>query len=92
MTNVTFKNLLEDFELLESWEDRYRYIIDLGNDLEPFPEEFKTEQYRVLGCASQVWFYPTISTHNDQKLFWEAYPLCFVNEFFQLYQNSPLEI
>ena len=69
MNNLTLKNLLDDFELLESWEDRYRYIIDLGNDLEPFPEEFKIEQYRVLGCASQVWFYPTISVHNGQKLF-----------------------
>ena len=69
MNNLTLKNLLDDFELLESWEDRYRYIIDLGNDLEPFPEKFKTEQYRVLGCASQVWFYPTISMHNGQKLF-----------------------
>ena len=69
MNNFNFENLLEDFDLLDSWEDKYRYIIDLGNDLEPYPEEFKTEEYRVLGCASQVWFYPIVSETKGQTLF-----------------------
>ncbi len=69
MTNLDFENLLEDFNLLESWEDKYRYIIDLGNELETYPNELKIETYRVLGCASQVWFYPTISKIEDKKLF-----------------------
>jgi len=69
MNRLDYENLLEDFNLLESWEDKYRYIMDLGNELDPYPTEFKIENYRVLGCASQVWFYPIISKIEDKKLF-----------------------
>jgi cysteine desulfuration protein SufE len=47
--------LLEEFELFDDWEDRYRYIIDLGKDMSPLDTSEKTEETRVLGCASQVW-------------------------------------
>lgn len=47
--------LLEEFDLFDDWEDRYRYIIDLGKELAPLSEAEKTEQTRVRGCASQVW-------------------------------------
>lgn len=47
--------LLEEFELFDDWEDRYRYIIDLGKDMEPLAPAEKNEATRVLGCASQVW-------------------------------------
>ncbi len=69
MTHLDYENLLEDFNLLETWEDKYRYIMDLGNELDPYPSEFKIENYRVLGCASQVWFYPIISKVEDKKMF-----------------------
>jgi cysteine desulfuration protein SufE len=48
-------SLQSDFELLDDWEDRYRYIIELGRSLEPLPEELKTEETKVRGCVSQVW-------------------------------------
>ncbi len=48
-------DLLEEFELFDDWEERYRYIIDLGKDMPPLAPGEKTEQARVLGCASQVW-------------------------------------
>ena len=48
-------DLLEEFELFDDWEERYRYIIDLGKDMPPLSPAEKTEQTRVLGCASQVW-------------------------------------
>jgi cysteine desulfuration protein SufE len=48
-------DLVEDFELFEDWEDRYRYIVDLGKKLPPMPEEEKTEETKVRGCMSQVW-------------------------------------
>jgi len=48
-------DLLEEFELFDDWEERYRYIIDLGKDVPPLDVSEKTEQTRVLGCASQVW-------------------------------------
>jgi len=48
-------DLLDEFELFDDWEERYRYIIDLGKDLAPLKPEEKTAATRVLGCASQVW-------------------------------------
>lgn len=47
--------IVETFSLLEDWSDRYQYIIDLGRQAPPFPEEWKTEEYRLKGCQSQVW-------------------------------------
>lgn len=44
-----------DFELLEDWEDRYRYVIELGRQLAPLPPSAKTDANKVRGCASQVW-------------------------------------
>lgn len=52
---MTIANLKSDFELLDDWEDRYRYIIELGRGLKPFPDAFRTEATKVRGCASQVW-------------------------------------
>lgn len=51
--------IFEDFEFLEDWEDRYRYVIDLGKDLPPFPESARTPQNKVQGCVSQVWLETT---------------------------------
>jgi len=47
--------IVETFSLFEDWTDRYQYIIDLGKQLPPLPEEYKTEDYRLKGCQSQVW-------------------------------------
>ena len=45
----------KDFELLDEWEDRYRYLIELGRGLDPLPDAAHSEANRVKGCASQVW-------------------------------------
>lgn len=52
---MTFDQLAENFALLDDWEDRYRYLIDLGRKLPPFPDALKTEDAKVRGCMSQVW-------------------------------------
>jgi cysteine desulfuration protein SufE len=44
-----------DFDFLESWEDRYRYVMELGRDMPAFPEALRTDANKVSGCASQVW-------------------------------------
>ena len=49
------KTILEDFEYLEEWEDRYRYVIELGKALPALPESEQTSENKVRGCASQVW-------------------------------------
>jgi cysteine desulfuration protein SufE len=52
--------IVETFGLLEDWTDRYQYIIDLGRQAPPFPETWKTEEYRLKGCQSQVWIVTTL--------------------------------
>jgi cysteine desulfuration protein SufE len=58
----TFKTLKEDFDLLTEWEDRYAYIIELGQKLDKLPDEDKNEQTKVRGCLSQVWLVSTIDS------------------------------
>lgn len=70
MTSAAFEEIVDDFELLEEWEDRYRYVIDLGKKLKPFPEEKKLPFTKVDGCASQVWILPTIQESAGEKNFY----------------------
>jgi cysteine desulfuration protein SufE len=48
-------DLYDEFELFDDWEERYKYIIDLGKDMAPLTLAEKTEAHKVRGCASQVW-------------------------------------
>jgi cysteine desulfuration protein SufE len=50
-----FESIREDFASLDDWEDRYRYVIELGHDLEPLSEAAHNETNKVRGCVSQVW-------------------------------------
>jgi cysteine desulfuration protein SufE len=52
---MSIEQILDDFSLLDSWDDRYRYVIELGRALPPFPESARTDKNKVQGCASQVW-------------------------------------
>ncbi len=54
---TTFEQIRDDFEFLDEWDDRYKYLIDLGRSLAPYPEEFRDEDHKVRGCASQVWLH-----------------------------------
>ena len=58
---IGFEEIVETFDLLGDWEDRYRYLIDLGRKLEPLSNEEKCESNLVQGCQSQVWLIPEIS-------------------------------
>lgn len=52
---MTIETIRSDFALLDDWEDRYRYLIELGRDLPAFPEALRTDANKVRGCVSQVW-------------------------------------
>jgi cysteine desulfuration protein SufE len=52
---MTIDDIRADFALLDDWEDRYRYVIELGRTLPPFPEALRADANKVRGCASQVW-------------------------------------
>jgi cysteine desulfuration protein SufE len=60
--NTSFDEILADFELLDDWEDRYRYVIELGRRLEPLPDAERSAANKVQGCVSQVW----LSTQVDR--------------------------
>jgi cysteine desulfuration protein SufE len=64
----TLDDLKSDFALLDDWQDRYRYVIDLGKNLAPMPEADRTEANRVVGCLSQVWLRPIASQPTMQFL------------------------
>ena len=52
---TSLDDIVANFELLDEWDDRYRYLIELGKGLEPLPEEAHVDANKVRGCASQVW-------------------------------------
>ena len=63
------REIIEEFGLFEDWMDRYQYLIDLGRRLPEFPEDQRTEENRIRGCQSQVWFVPE---QRDGRLYFQA--------------------
>jgi cysteine desulfuration protein SufE len=55
MKTVALEELLDEFSDFDRWDDRYRYIIELGDELDDMPAELKVEEHRVQGCVSNVW-------------------------------------
>lgn len=52
------REVVEEFSFLDDWMQRYQYLIDLGRRLPEFPDALRTEEHRIRGCQSQVWFVP----------------------------------
>jgi cysteine desulfuration protein SufE len=61
----TIQAIRDDFAFLDEWEDRYRYVIDLGEALPTFPDEARTDKFKVPGCVSQVWLTTDIGEGPD---------------------------
>lgn len=59
---MTLDDIIESFNYLDEWEDRYRYLIELGRTLEPLDEAAHNDKNKVLGCASQVWLETRVAT------------------------------
>lgn len=66
--STSFDEILDDFELLDEWEDRYRYVIELGRKLEPLPDEDRNAANKVQGCVSQVWLSTTVKPDGMPRL------------------------
>ena len=60
MAQAGFEDLVDTFEFLDDWEDRYRHVIDLGKALPDMPKALKVSATKVDGCASQVWLHITV--------------------------------
>ena len=61
--------LIEEFELFDDWMDKYNYIIELGKELPMIEEQYKTPEYLIEGCQSQVWLH---ADYRDGKVFFTA--------------------
>lgn len=68
-SSITSDDILEDLEFFDDWEDRYRYIIDLGKKLPDMPEALKTDANFVHGCQSQVWINADYDNSSNQLNF-----------------------
>jgi cysteine desulfuration protein SufE len=60
--------ILDNFEFLDDWDDRYRYLIELGRTLDPLPAEAHTEVNKVRGCASQVWLETAVDRRSGEPI------------------------
>src|SRR5580693_7122437 len=65
----TEQEIVSEFDLFDSWDDKYEYIIDLGKKLPPLDPKYKTDENRVRGCQSSVWL---AADYKDGKLFFQA--------------------
>ena len=63
------RRIIEEFSVFDDWVSRYEYIVELGGTLPSLPDSLKTEENRVHGCQSRVWFVPT---HSEGKLHFAA--------------------
>jgi len=68
LTMMTLDELRESFDYLDDWLDKYRMIIELGQELEPLPEEARVPANKVLGCQSQVWLIAEPSSEREGAL------------------------
>ncbi|MBQ2810739.1 MAG: SufE family protein [Alphaproteobacteria bacterium] len=62
MENI--EKLIETFSLFDDWEEKYQYLIELGEKLPPLDEKYKTDEFKVSGCQSQVWLVPIFNGEN----------------------------
>jgi cysteine desulfuration protein SufE len=65
---LTIDDILSDFDLFDDWDERYRYLIDLGRRLDPLPDAARSDANKVRGCASQVWLDTRRTQGGDGKL------------------------
>jgi cysteine desulfuration protein SufE len=69
---MDLQRLIDTFNFLDNWEDRYRLLIDMGRKLPEFPDESRIEANRVDGCTSNVWLETTVSDDNPPRIFFSA--------------------
>ena len=67
--DITSDDIVDTLAFFDSWDDRYKYIIDLGRELPPLADEHKKEDKLIHGCQSQVWL---VSHEQDGKLYFDV--------------------
>jgi cysteine desulfuration protein SufE len=64
MEQPPVEEIVENFDLMEEWDDRYRYLIELGRALPPLPDDARNDANKVRGCASQVWLATSVKPNG----------------------------
>lgn len=67
--NEIQEEIVEEFSAFDDWMDKYSYLIEIGNDLEPFNDEWRVDQNLIEGCQSKVWFHAEM---KDGKIIYSA--------------------
>ena len=67
-TAPSMAEIIENFSLLDEWDERYRYVIELGRSLGAFPESARNDANKVPGCVSQVWLATTVQRRGDEPV------------------------
>ena len=67
--DVSADDIIDSLSFFDNWEERYKYIIDLGKELPPMPASYRTDEFLVRGCQSQVWL---VDEWRDNRLFFLA--------------------
>tara|TARA_B100000768_G_scaffold66800_1_gene64214 strand:- start:224 stop:637 length:414 start_codon:yes stop_codon:yes gene_type:complete len=65
---MKLKEIIEDFEFIDEWDDRYKYIMDIGKSLDPMSEDDHNDKNKVDGCASQVWLITEEKNINEKSI------------------------
>jgi len=63
------QEIIEEFSLFDSWDDKYEYIIDLGKKLPPLDDQYKRDENKVKGCQSTVWL---VADYKDGRIYYKA--------------------
>lgn len=89
----TLDDLKESFSLMDDWEDRYRFLIELGESLPPMPQALKTEASEVRGCTAQVWMVMLPSTEGKVDFLADSDAQIvkgLIGVLYSIYQGQPL--
>jgi len=63
------QEIIDEFSLFDSWDDKYEYIIDLGKKLQPLDDQYKKDENKVRGCQSTVWL---VADYHDGRIYYKA--------------------
>ncbi|PYE86057.1 SufE family protein [Pseudoroseicyclus aestuarii] len=69
MASPAFEAVVEDFEFLGDWEERYRHVIEMGRAMDPLEDALKVPATKVQGCASQVWLVPRVDGEGPEAVY-----------------------
>lgn len=69
---MTVEDLISNFNMMDEWEDKYTYLIELGREIAPFEAKYKTDEYRIYGCSSSVWWRYHIDNNGKYRFVFDS--------------------